>query len=155
MCVYLKGEFWSFYIPTNPSQSFLPGSFLLISLTNLLLQTARISHTVDLYLCSLCFIFPSHLSFLCSCFFPPLPPSPSSPSPTNLSLSVCFCKPLCTSNCCSNFTNTREGRKVLKGEKTKTKTKKLKHLYLWGGFSQLLPELQNASVSLNAGAQSN
>lgn len=106
VCVSKRGNTQA-YIPTNPSQSLFPWSFLLLSLTKLLLQTACISQTVDLYVFTLLRL-PSHLSVLC--FFSPPSSSPHLYPP--LSLSACFC----ISNCCSNFTNMRVGRKFKKAQ---------------------------------------
>lgn len=120
LCVYLKEDDWSFYILTNPPQSLFP--FLLISLTNLLLQKACISSTVDLYLCSLCFISPPiHLSCTVAfSFHPPLlPPAPP------LSLSVFFCN-LSVFPIVAVISQIWEGRKAL------WEKKKLRQQSLWG-----------------------
>lgn len=92
---------------------------------------------------------PSHSSFLYCCFFFP----PSSPSPRlhpPLSLSVCFCN-------LSVFPIVAVISQIWEGEKKEEERKKKENsgtTISWG-FSQLLPEHENASVSLNADAQSN
>lgn len=99
MCL-LKSCNTGAYSPTNPFQSFSPRFFLLISLTYLLLQTACISHIVDLYQYSHYF-FP----LLVSCHFSlhtlllPIPDSFSYYHPASL-LHVYF-------QHCRNFTNMR------------------------------------------------
>lgn len=58
LCGFLKGEYWSFYIPTNPLNPFSLGPF-----SSYLLQTSSFKQLVSpilsiSYLCSLRLIFP-------------------------------------------------------------------------------------------------